>query len=154
MCCDSLLLMMVIWGLGDLVKNYKSYNECQSSIFEWILASLGTLIIMRSYQLLAYSWAYLDVTDEPTRMPIDIQIWQVNWPMIPCLYKMSYLMLGFALLIAYLANLGTYVFATIYFNEGIDSDKRCLVDSESYTFVISLLLMVYVTMGLHIFLLC
>ena len=75
MCCDSLLLMMVIWGLGDLVKNYKSYNECQSAIFEWILTSLGTLIIMRSYQLLAYSWAYIDVTDEPTRMPIDIQIW-------------------------------------------------------------------------------
>ena len=74
--------------------------------------------------------------------------------MIPCLYKMSYMMMAFALMIAYLSNLGTYIFATICFNEGFGSDKRCLVDSESYTFVISLLLMVYVTMGLHIFLLC
>lgn len=72
--------------------------------------------------------------------------------MIPCLKKLSYLMLVFAFLMAWLAWAGTYIFLTIEHDQSDITSLRCLVDSESYTFVISLLIMNYMTMVFHILL--
>ena len=82
----------------DLFKNWRSYQECDKPINVWLLVSMCTIIVMRSYQIIAFSLSYNEVKERlstrinltPTTTISEISIINLNWHLIPALKKWSY----------------------------------------------------------------
>ena len=63
-CLDTLMIILLIWAGLDLPKNWENYSDkCEVPIAQWIISSIITIFVTRSYQLIAYAFAYQETKE-------------------------------------------------------------------------------------------
>ena len=118
-----ILLLFILWAFMDLLKNWENYQVCPRPIGEWIVISMAIIIVMRTYQIVAFTYSYDEIKETlSTRIPFngqthlnEISIITLNWSMMPTLKKYTYMQFVLYAFMIYWTVLGT-----IYF---IESDE-------------------------------
>jgi len=56
----------------DLLKNWENYQECPKPIGKWIVISMVTIIVMRFYQIIAFTFSYDEIKETlSARIPFN-----------------------------------------------------------------------------------
>lgn len=96
---DVFFILLVIWAILDLMKNWENYNACPKPVREWIAGSITIVVAIRFYQIASYSMSYSEVKEQlAARIPInttsaisEVTVVSINWANLPVLKKLTYL---------------------------------------------------------------
>jgi len=96
---DVFFILLVIWAILDLMKNWENYESCPKPVREWIAGSITIVVAIRFYQISSYSMSYNEMKEQLTaRIPInstsaisEVTVISLNWANLPVLKKLTYL---------------------------------------------------------------
>jgi hypothetical protein len=60
---DILIILMIIWAIADLIRNWNDYSSCEHPIIQYVIVSMLLIVCIRIYQLISFAMSYEEVQE-------------------------------------------------------------------------------------------